>query len=140
MGSLTPAELAEQLRARIRYHEELYYVHDKPEISDAQFDALMRELAALEREHPELQDPDSPTQRVGGRPAEGFEPVRHLVPMLSLDNAYSEEEYAAAVSQKTGVPSTSASSPVASTWSCTTRLPAGSSTETPARRPVGDHR
>ena len=87
-----PSERAEQLRVRIRHHEELYYVHDKPEISDAQFDALMRELAELEREHPELQDPDSPTQRVGGRPAEGFDTVRHLVPMLSLDNAYSEDE------------------------------------------------
>jgi DNA ligase (NAD+) len=89
---VTPAERADQLRARIRYHEELYYAHDKPEITDAQFDALMRELAALERDHPELQDPDSPTQRVGGRPVEGFEPVRHLLPMLSLDNAYGEEE------------------------------------------------
>ena len=89
---MTPAERAEQLRGRIRHHEERYYVHDKPEISDAEFDALMRDLAQLEREHPELQDPDSPTQRVGGRPAEGFEPVRHLVPMLSLDNAYGEEE------------------------------------------------
>jgi DNA ligase (NAD+) len=87
-----PSERVEALRAQIRHHEELYYVHDKPELTDAQFDALMRELAELEREHPELQDPDSPTQRVGGRPAEGFEPVRHLVPMLSLDNAYSEDE------------------------------------------------
>ena len=76
----------------IRRHEELYYVHAAPEISDAEFDALMRELQELEAEHPELVTPDSPTQRVGGRPAEGFATVEHLVPMLSLDNAYNEDE------------------------------------------------
>lgn len=82
----------EELRRLIRHHEERYYVLADPEISDAEFDSLMRELAALEREHPELVTPDSPTQRVGGRPVEGFETVEHLEPMLSLDNAYSEEE------------------------------------------------
>ena len=86
---MTPAERLADLRARIRYHEERYYVRDAPEISDAEFDALMRELLELEAQHPDLIDPDSPTQRVGGRPAEGFATVDHLEPMLSLDNAYS---------------------------------------------------
>jgi DNA ligase (NAD+) len=89
---MTPAERAVKLRDQIRYHEERYFVDDQPEITDAEFDALMRELKALEDEHPELIDPASPTQRVGGRPAEGFETVRHLVPMLSLENAYDETE------------------------------------------------
>ena len=65
---------------------------DNPEISDAEFDELMRELAGLEAAHPELVDPDSPTRRVGGRVAEGFETVEHLAPMLSLENAYNEDE------------------------------------------------
>jgi DNA ligase (NAD+) len=82
----------EELRQEIRRHEHLYYVMDAPEISDQQFDQLMNELKRLEAEHPELITPDSPTQRVGGKPAEGFRKVRHSRPMLSLDNAYSEEE------------------------------------------------
>jgi DNA ligase (NAD+) len=81
-----------RLRDEIRHHEERYYVHDDPEISDAAFDALMKELEALEAEHPDLVTPDSPTQRVGGRAVEGFATAAHLQPMLSLDNAYSEEE------------------------------------------------
>jgi DNA ligase (NAD+) len=81
-----------ELRDLIRHHEVQYYQHDRPEIADAEFDALMRELSALEAAHPELRDPHSPTQRVGGQPAAGFETVRHLVPMLSLDNAYSADE------------------------------------------------
>jgi DNA ligase (NAD+) len=89
---MTSAERIARLRALIRHHEERYYVDDDPEISDAEFDALMRELAALEAAHPEHHDPGSPTGRVGGRPAEGFATVTHLVPMLSLDNAYSEED------------------------------------------------
>ena len=89
---MTPAERVAELRAEIRRHEELYYLHDAPELTDAEFDGLMRELAALEETHPELQDPASPTRRVGGRPAEGFDTAAHLVPMLSLDNAYSDEE------------------------------------------------
>lgn len=88
----TPASQAADLRERIRYHEERYYVDDAPEISDSEFDALMNALKALETEHPELVDPASPTQRVGGHPAEGFDTARHLVPMLSLDNAYSNAE------------------------------------------------
>lgn len=83
----------EHLRAEIRRHERLYYVLDQPEISDADFDALMNRLKALESEHPELIRPDSPTQRVGGEPREGFVKVRHSTPMMSLDNAYSEAEF-----------------------------------------------
>ncbi len=90
--SATPAARAEELRRQIRRHDELYYIDAAPEISDAQFDALMRELQTLEAAHPELVVPDSPTQRVGGRPVEGFDTVTHAAPMLSLDNAYNEEE------------------------------------------------
>ncbi len=89
---MTPAERATALRALIRHHEERYYVLDDPEISDAEFDALIRELQAIEEAHPELATPDSPTRRVGGRPVEGFATVEHAAPMLSLDNAYSDEE------------------------------------------------
>jgi DNA ligase (NAD+) len=87
-----PAQEAQQLREELRRHEYLYYVLDKPEISDAEFDALMRRLQELETEHPELAAPDSPTQRVGGKPREGFVKVRHSSPMLSLDNALNEAE------------------------------------------------
>jgi DNA ligase (NAD+) len=86
------AQRIEELRAEIRRHEHLYYVMDAPEISDQEFDRLTNDLKRLERENPELITPDSPTQRVGGKPAEGFKKVRHSRPMLSLDNAYSEEE------------------------------------------------
>ena len=82
----------ESLRDKIRHHESLYYVLDQPEISDAEFDKLMRQLKDLEAEHPELITPDSPTQRVGGKPREGFVKVPHSSPMLSLDNTYNEEE------------------------------------------------
>ncbi len=86
------ARRASELRALIDHHNELYYVHHRPEISDREFDALLHELIALETAHPELRTPDSPTQRVGGAPLEGFEQVRHDPPMLSLDNTYSLEE------------------------------------------------
>jgi DNA ligase (NAD+) len=86
---------ADELRAELRRHEHLYYVLDAPEISDAAYDALMNELKRIEAAHPELVTPDSPTQRVGGKPAEGFRKVAHSRPMLSLDNAYSAEELAA---------------------------------------------
>ena len=89
---MTASERIEKLRREIRRHEELYYIHAQPEISDAEFDALMLELRRLETDHPGLVTPDSPTQRVGGRPAEGFVTVRHAVPMLSLDNAYDEAD------------------------------------------------
>jgi len=82
----------ERLRDEIRHHEYRYYVLDDPEISDARFDQLMNQLKKFESEHPELITPDSPTQRVGGKPREGFIKVPHSVPMLSLDNAYNEED------------------------------------------------
>src|SRR5271155_5419445 len=82
----------EALREKIRRHEYLYYVVDNPEISDGEFDKLMRQLKGLEAEHPDLITADSPTQRVGGKPREGFVKVPHSSPMLSLDNTYSEEE------------------------------------------------
>ena len=83
---------AEELRAAINHHNYRYHVLDEPEISDSEFDALMRELRATEEQFPELVTPESPTQRVGGAPVEGFEPVRHRVAMLSLANAFNEEE------------------------------------------------
>jgi DNA ligase (NAD+) len=82
----------EALRDQLRHHEYRYYVLDAPEISDADYDLLMRELKALEEKHPELITPESPTQRVGGKPREGFVKVEHSAPMLSLDNAYNELE------------------------------------------------
>jgi DNA ligase (NAD+) len=81
-----------KLREEIRRHEELYYVRDDPEISDREYDELIEKLAQLEQKHPEFLAPDSPTQRVGGRPAEGFAEFVHRRPMLSLDNSYSIEE------------------------------------------------
>src|SRR5207302_5631678 len=83
---------AAELRKLIDYHNEQYFVFDAPEVSDAEFDALVRELRALEAERPELVTPDSPTQRPGGRPAVTFAPVEHREPMLSLDNAFSRDE------------------------------------------------
>src|SRR5215472_13810459 len=87
-----PAGEIEKLREELRHHEHLYYVLDQPEISDAEYDALMRRLQDLESKHPELVTPDSPTQRVGGKPREGFVKVAHSSPMLSLDNALNENE------------------------------------------------
>jgi DNA ligase (NAD+) len=82
----------DSLREKIRHHEHLYYVLDQPEISDLDFDKLMQQLKDLEAVHPELLTPDSPTQRVGGKPREGFVKVAHSAPMLSLDNTYNEDE------------------------------------------------
>jgi DNA ligase (NAD+) len=84
----------DQLREELRHHEYQYHVLDAPEISDAEYDAKMRELRALEADHPELVTPDSPTQRVGGKPKEGFAKLDHSRPMLSLDNVNSEQELA----------------------------------------------
>jgi len=89
---LTAEQKIDALREELRHHEYLYYVQDEPEWTDAQYDARMNELKALEAEHPELVTPDSPTQRVGGKPKEGFVKMAHSRPMLSLDNAYNEEE------------------------------------------------
>ena len=82
----------EGLREQVRYHNRRYHIEDAPEISDAEYDALYAELESMEAEHPELVTPDSPTQRVGGEPLEGFEEVRHTVPMLSLANARRTED------------------------------------------------
>ncbi len=82
-----------RLRAEIRRHDHLYYVLSRPEVSDAEYDRLFRELQALEAAHPDLEDPSSPTKRVSGAVAEGFEPFPHPVPMVSLDNVTSEGEF-----------------------------------------------
>src|SRR5580700_1888496 len=87
-----PAREIERLREELRRHEHQYYVLDQPLITDAEYDALMRRLQQLEASHPELASPDSPTQRVGGKPREGFVKVRHSSPMLSLDNALTDAE------------------------------------------------
>ena len=89
---MTHRTKVEDLREKLRRHEHLYYVLDRPEITDAEYDALLRELRALEEAYPEFASPDSPTQRVGGKPREGFVKVLHSAPMLSLDNALNEEE------------------------------------------------
>jgi DNA ligase (NAD+) len=94
--ALTAARLrVEELRAQIAHHNYRYYVLDAPEVSDAQFDVLLRELAELEREHPTLLTPDSPTQRVGGAPSALFAPARHSSRLLSLDNAFDADELSA---------------------------------------------
>ena len=90
----SPQDRAAFLRQELQRHERLYYRDAKPEISDRDFDRLMAELAAIEEEHPELRTADSPTQRVGGEPTEGFEQVEHEPPMLSLDNTYDHDELA----------------------------------------------
>jgi DNA ligase (NAD+) len=87
-----PEDRLRELRDAIRHHEERYYIHNDPEVSDEEFDRLLHELERLEAEHPDLVTTDSPTQRVAGRPVDGFDTVDHLLPMLSLDNAYSESE------------------------------------------------
>src|SRR5947209_4449348 len=89
---VTLIKQVEKLRADLRRHEHLYYVQDAPEISDAEYDRMMLELRALEAAHPELVTADSPTQRVGGKPKEGFQEVPHSRAMLSLDNTYNEAE------------------------------------------------
>ncbi|HYP48202.1 MAG TPA: hypothetical protein VEQ61_06150, partial [Thermoleophilaceae bacterium] len=86
------AERASELRRQLEHHNHRYYVLDDPEVSDAEYDALLNELRDLEAQHPELASSDSPTQRVGGAPLSKFERVRHLQPMLSLANARNEEE------------------------------------------------
>ena len=91
-GAADSARRVEELRSEIRRHERLYYVDGRPELTDIEFDSMMSELADLERLHPELAAPDSPTRRVGGESAEGFATVAHALPMLSLENAYSWEE------------------------------------------------
>jgi DNA ligase (NAD+) len=82
----------DSLRKQIRFHNYRYHVLDDPEVPDAEYDRLMRQLQALEKEYPDLVTSDSPTQRVGDEPVASFGTVQHRLPMLSLDNAFSEEE------------------------------------------------
>src|ERR1700694_1692827 len=95
MSAKDQAARAEKLRRAIERHNKLYYNEAAPEISDAEYDRLFHELVKLEGEHPELAAPDSPTQRVGSKPSEGFAEVVHRVPMLSLANAFDEEDVTA---------------------------------------------
>jgi len=90
--TLTIKEKIEQLRATIRYHDRKYYVENNPEITDYEYDQLVKELQQLEKSHPDLITPDSPTQRVGGEPLTQFPTVEHKIPMLSIDNTYSDAE------------------------------------------------
>ena len=99
---MSAAQEIAQLRDQLRHHEHLYYVLDAPELSDAEYDKLYNRLKALEAEHPELLTADSPTQRVGGKPKDGFQKVAHSRAMLSLDNAYNEEELRAWVARVRG--------------------------------------
>lgn len=94
MACLFPADRVDELRRLIRHHDALYYLEARPEISDLEYDRLVRELRTLEEQHPELDADDSPTKKVGGAPIEGFVTVEHRVPMLSIDNVYTEEELA----------------------------------------------
>src|SRR5580698_6651500 len=87
----TPRQRIDQLRRDLEHHNYLYY-QGKPEITDLQFDKLMKELIELEKAHPEFDSPTSPTKRVGGAPIEGFTTVEHAVPMMSIDNTYDEAE------------------------------------------------
>ena len=88
----TVEQKIESLRAEIRRHDRLYYVLNKPQLSDREYDRLFADLKKLETQHPKLIRPDSPTQRVAGKPLDGFKSVRHEVPMLSIDNTYSADE------------------------------------------------
>ena len=89
---VSPEDRIAELRAQIRFHNKQYHELDAPEIADAEYDALVRELASLEELHPDLIIADSPTQTVGSAPSEQFAPVTHLSPMMSLDNATDLEE------------------------------------------------
>ncbi|RIK72382.1 MAG: DNA ligase (NAD(+)) LigA, partial [Planctomycetota bacterium] len=92
MDSLNLESEVERLRAEIREHDRRYYVNAAPTISDLEYDRLLQRLKDLEAAHPQLVTPDSPTQRVGGSPVEGLKPLRHRVPMLSMDNTYNLQE------------------------------------------------
>lgn len=90
--AVSPADRAAELRKQLDHHNHLYYVEAAPVISDKEFDTLLKELAEIEKKHPELVTPDSPTQRVGGAPIPGFKQITHKVPMLSIDNSYDEAD------------------------------------------------
>ena len=92
MNRATAKTQLEKLRGEIQRHNRLYYLDANPEISDAQYDQLYRQLETLEAEFPDLVTSDSPTQRVGGGPIDGFEQVQHAVPMLSIDDVFSDQE------------------------------------------------
>ena len=94
-ATLDAVHRVEELRELIAYHNQRYYELDEPEVSDAEYDGLLLELKALEEQHPDLVVPDSPTQRVQGWAATTFSPVTHRVPMMSLDNAFDQDELAA---------------------------------------------
>ena len=94
MATKPPEQRLAELRDAIRHHEERYYIHHDPEIADEEFDRLLHELEKIEADFPDLVTIDSPTQRVAGRPIDGFATVQHAEPMLSLDNAYTEQELA----------------------------------------------
>ena len=85
-------EEIEDLKEKIRYHNHRYYALDDPEISDAEYDRLFQRLLDLERQYPDLVTPDSPTQRVGTKPQKAFSEVKHRVPMLSLENGFSDKD------------------------------------------------
>ena len=95
MADAATTERVQELREQLHRHNYLYHVLDSPIITDAEYDALFRELQAVEEAHPELADPGSPTQRVGAAPAPQFDEVTHPVPMLSLGNAFNEDELTA---------------------------------------------
>ncbi len=82
----------DELKQQLNYHAYRYYVEDSPELPDAEYDRMMQELLSIESEHPELVTVDSPSQRVGGEALDGFTQIQHEIPMLSLDNAFSDEE------------------------------------------------
>src|SRR5215467_2567871 len=93
MASTTAAEKRiKELTEQLNHHNHLYYIESRPQISDRDFDKLMAELIELEKAHPDLAQPDSPTQRVGGDVQTALKPVKHAVPMMSIDNTYSEDE------------------------------------------------
>src|SRR5215471_20821576 len=92
MGKGSVEKRLQDLRRKIVYHEHKYYVENNPEITDYEFDQLINELKLLEQQHPDLVTPDSPTQRVGEQPVEGFPTAQHRTPMISLDNAYNFDE------------------------------------------------
>ncbi|HVJ11083.1 MAG TPA: NAD-dependent DNA ligase LigA, partial [Burkholderiales bacterium] len=89
---MTVEKQLQKLKATIERHNRLYYLEDAPEVTDAEYDALLRELETLEAAHPHLRTPDSPTQRVGATPQAQFAEVRHRTPMLSIGNAFDEDE------------------------------------------------
>lgn len=93
MNTQTVQQQIEQLRQQLRHHEYLYHVLDQPQIPDSEYDRLLNQLKQFEGEHPELITPDSPTQRVGAKPLAGFQQITHELPMLSLDNAFSDEDF-----------------------------------------------